>query len=325
MCRYDALTPSNVIETEDETFAFQGIDPSLFTAVIGRLDGRRSAHAIAKELGASQATVERLCQVLVRSDLATWVEPPSTQSAEDFADACCRMFPAWKRRVFGHPLWRSLADGTATRNQFAGWLVETYHFIETVNSRLALAVAECRNPLARALFLHHYVEEWDHHHFFMTSLQHAGFDPHTILASRPLPGTLAVVNFMRATARRDPLYYAACSGFLESTGDDRDAGREFFGRLIQHYCPGTPEIINPMIAHLNLDEQYRHNGLLTEIFPTLGTVTRERLTGALQAVVQLIEALELWADDILRSYVSDGALPNGGVRMYRAGERWLRI
>jgi pyrroloquinoline quinone (PQQ) biosynthesis protein C len=318
-CRFDSFEPAAVIETEVAVFTFEGIDPSLFTSVLNRLDGTQSLTEIAADVRADAGAVRRICASLDRHELLTRSEAGAATRAteENFAKVCYQWFPAWKRRVFGHALWTSLADGTASRTQFAGWLLETYHFIETVNSRLALAVAECRNVEARDLLLHHYTEEWDHHHFFMAGLRSFGFDPEVVLGARPIPGTLAVVNCMRNAARRDPLHYAACSGFLESTGEDRTAGRQFFAQLIRHYCPDNPDVIQPMIKHLDLDEDYGHNGMLSLIYPTLGFVTAGRLAGAVGAVAELVETLDLWSTDILRTYAHEASLPGHGVRRYR--------
>jgi pyrroloquinoline quinone (PQQ) biosynthesis protein C len=315
-CRFDSCEPTTVIETEDNIFTFEGVAPPTFCAVLNRLDGRQSIGEIAAEIGSSVVDVSRICEALARNSLASTLKPNGTPPSADFAEICYKLFPVWKAHVFGHPLWRSLSDGTAKPSVFAGWLLETYHFIETVNNRLALAIAECRAPEARALFLHHYSEEWDHHHFFMKSLRSFGYEEEMVLRSCPLPGTLAVVNYMRDMARRDPLYYAACSGFLESTGEDRAGGREFFERLIRYYCPDNPNIVKPMRAHLDLDEDYGHNGTLSQIYSTLGSVSEERLEGALNAVAELVEVLDLWSSDILKTYAESGPRASG-VRRYR--------
>lgn len=318
-CSFDSCEPSPVIETDDEVFTFQGVNSRVFTEILKRLDGTHCLGGIASSVGASDREVSEICSSLYQHALVTRIdgERGSADADSHFSHLCDSLFPKWKKRVFSHALWCSMADGSASRTVFAGWLLETYHFIETVNSRLALAIAECRLPKARALFLRHYTEEWDHHHFFMSALMRLGFDSESILCARPLPGTLAVINHMRDIARRDPLYYAACSGFLESTGEDRAAGREFFDRLIKHYCPEKPGIVQPMRDHLDLDEDYEHNGMLSHIYPKLGVVGRERIAGAIDAVAELVEQLELWSTDILRTYADESGFEKGGVRSYR--------
>ena len=151
----------------------------------------------------------------------------------------------------------------------------------------------------------------------MKGLRCFGFEEDFVITALPLPGTLAVVNCMREAARRDPLHYAACSGFLESTGEDRAAGRRFFELLITHYCSANPGVVNPMREHLDLDEAYGHSGVLEDMGPELGCLTSERIVGALQSVIELVETLELWATDIFESYEHEDSIRRRKVRLYR--------
>jgi TENA/THI-4/PQQC family protein len=317
--QFDSLTPSDTVETRDVVVRFEGVSPETLVSVLNALDGQKTIADIAKDQRVPVLSVKDICLQLVKHDVAVPANGASLIiSAEEFARICNKLYPLWKDRVFSHPLWVNLSTGRATRSQFGGWLLEMYYFIETVNSRLAFAIAECLFFSARKHFIHHYTEEWDHHHFFMKGLRQFGFDEEAVVAGQPLPGTLAVANCMREAARRDPLYYAACSGFLESTGDDRAAGRRFFELLIAHYCPENPGVVIPMREHLDLDEAYGHNGVLEDMGPELGLLTSERVLGALRSVVELVETLELWATDIFKTYEHEDSLRPRNVRLYRA-------
>jgi thiaminase len=236
---------------------------------------------------------------------------------EKFSAVCRRHFPVWKERLFSHPLWQRLGTGEASRVQFLGWLIESYHFIEGVNDRLALAVAECYDHRVRPLFARHYTEEYDHGHFFVKSLAALGYDEPTVSSARPLPSTLAILNFMRQCARRDLLQYAVCSGFLESTGGDRLRARDFYARLAQHYEPDRPGAFKPLLDHVNLDEAYGHNNMMESIFERLVRIPAERASAALTAGALLVETLELWSTDILRTYDRPHFTPRIGPASYR--------
>ena len=217
---FGLTSDGGLFELNDTQYQLKGIDPSILKAVVARLDGRRSLADIASDGSISIILVLAIVQKL--ADLGLVVDlrnapggdiPPGRLSA-----MCRQLFPRWKERLFSHRLWQMLATGEAAPSQFAGWLLESYHFIEGVNVRLPMVIAECADVRVRHHFVRHYGEEYDHHHFFMQSLNALGVDSRTVQASRPLPGTLAVLNWMRYCGRQDPLYYAACSGFLESTG-----------------------------------------------------------------------------------------------------------
>jgi hypothetical protein len=298
-------TMGDAVFLRDEAeYRFTGISGETICQVVARLDGIKAAFAIAAELGLPLKTVETLCERLIEFDLAVSMESSDEAvSPQKFSSTCRFYFPRWKNRLFGHALWRQLATGEAARGQFIGWLLESYHFIEGVNDRLALAVAECYDVKIRPLFAHHYVEEYDHADFFINALNALGLDEASIISSRPLPGTLAILNFMRQCARRDPLQYAVCSGFLESTGSDRERARTFFAYVAKHYSPDTNDVVAPLVGHVQLDESYGHNNMMERIVERIGPVPIARASAALEAGALLVETLELWSTDIQRSYL----------------------
>jgi pyrroloquinoline quinone (PQQ) biosynthesis protein C len=243
---------------------------------------------------------------------------------DTFAETCRCVFPQWKERLFSHPLWTSLAEGSAPRDVFLGWLIESYHFIEGVTIRLPMCIAACTDASARAVFVRHFAEEYDHRHFFLSALQAAGLGDEAA-RRRPLPGTLAVLNCMREAARHDYLAYAACSGFLESTGTDRSNARAFFARVAEHYESPSGNIVQPMVAHVSLDESYAHGLFLEKVCRHLEALPRTRADRALQSAWNLLETLEFWSQDILdhyRIYPPGGERRGYGVHAVENG--WLR-
>jgi hypothetical protein len=299
----DETTGDAVFVRDEAEYRFSGISGETVCLVIARLDGHNTPVAIADELRLPQKTVEAVVERLMHFDLAVSLEPSNdTISPQNFCSICRHYFPHWKNRLFSHTLWQQLATGEATRAQFIGWLLESYHFIEGVNDRLALAVAECYDLRIRPIFAHHYVEEYDHSKFFVDALNALGFDERTIISSRPLPSTLAILNFMRQCARRDSLQYAVCSGFLESTGADRERARSFFACVAEHYSPDTNDVVGPLVGHVQLDESYGHNNFLDKIVERIGPLPTARASAALEAGAMLVETLELWSGDIQQTY-----------------------
>ncbi|MEK6321355.1 MAG: iron-containing redox enzyme family protein [Acidobacteriota bacterium] len=302
----------------DFEYRFAGISAEALRQVVLKLDGRREAADIAQELGLEANLVAAAIKELVRNDLAIGVE--ATQqfvTGEEFCAIARRLFPYWKERLFGHQLWQDLTSGRAMRAQFVGWLIESYHFIDGVNERLSMAVAECADQRARSVFAKHYTEEYDHARFFVDALDALGIGETTVRMARPLPGTRAVLTLMRQFARRDYLQYAVCSGFLESTGGDRERARTFFELLAEHYTPDLPGVMAPLVAHVNLDEAYRHNDLMEKVVPHRGVIDLPRADRAIEAGLLLVETLEMWSTDILRHYASPDFVARCGLEPYR--------
>ena len=290
------------LEVDGVVYEFAGASPRSLGTLMRYADGTRSLEEL-NEIAGGSSDFYALAGILVAEGLAKYINAlqPKMVPAHEFTAICRTLFPAWKGRLFSGPLWTGLSAGTLSRPVFLGWLLESYHFIEGANLRLPYAVAYCFNSAARDKFAHHYAEEWNHGSYYLAALSAAGFDEGQVLDCEPIPATTAVLNYMRRCARADPLDYAVCSGFLESTGEDRTAGRTFLRLLDEHYSTGQ-SIAEPLVEHLELDEEYGHNGLLEETCKFFGELTVTRASAALDAGFRLVETLEYWSDSIMDSY-----------------------
>lgn len=308
-----------VLEDDDSEIQLEDVSTEALLRVLALLDGRRTVSAIVDETGLDSELVSSIVEALSG---VGWVVDFNAKSNEDlspenFAVICRRLFPIWKSKLFGHPLWELLRTGQASASQFAGWLFEQYHFIDGVNDRLALVVAECTDLRIRPIFARHFTEEYNHSHFFLKSLRALGYDTALTQATRPLPSTLAVLNHMRHCARQGPLEYAVCSGFLESTGADRQKGMGFFDMLEKNYAPDKPGVIKPMVDHLRLDEAYGHNELMESVCQLLGPIPVERASKALAGGALFVEMLGLWSTDMLKTYSAADSVPRLNPYRYR--------
>jgi pyrroloquinoline quinone (PQQ) biosynthesis protein C len=310
-----------IVEAEDHDFdlRFEARAPERLHALLALFDGRRSLADAAASAGVPEDVARACADQLVENGLAVSVPDAARQfiAPAEFAALCRRIYPGLKQRLFGHALWKGLTTGEASRAVFMGWLIENYHFIHGVNDRLALAASACNVSELRPYFVKHYVEEWDHYKFFIDALETLGVPAAEVRSTRPLPGTIAALNHMRRCARRDPLEYAACSGFLESTGEDRKSAVGFFERLRTHYGPAGPMAVDQLIAHLHLDEAYQHNTVLEDICSQLDAVSIQRATNALTAARTQVETMALWSTDILRSYDRPALVLRRGLQGHR--------
>ena len=303
------------IATADVHASLRGLPFESVNSLLSAIDGKRTLGELAVATGNDFAELCHWATPLLHANILVKNSSPETLiPASSLATLCRSTFPSWKNRVFSHPLWVSLTDGSAPRDLFLGWLIESYHFIEGVTVRLPMCIASCPSAPVRSHFVRHFAEEYDHRHFFLAALDAAGL---TDIEDRtPLPGTRAVLNCMREAARRDPLAYAACSAFLESTGADRENARAFFDRVATNYDLETSPIVRPLRDHAGLDESYGHGGFIEKICAEVGDIPRERADGALCAAWALVETLEFWSQDILDHYRLNPPF-HGGPRRYR--------
>jgi pyrroloquinoline quinone (PQQ) biosynthesis protein C len=312
-----------LIELNEDVVEIYGLRPFDAAAALDEMRGDRTVTDIAADTGINIAALEKLIEALEEAGALTFTslcgDKNSSESAiypEQMVAILEKYYKIFKPQLFSGLLWTKLATGQADRPLFIGWLIETYFFIEAATTRFPVAIAACQVPDARRILARHFFEEYDHHHFLTKALSAAGFHAESLSRRTPLPGTMAVRNHMRYYGRRDTLAYVACSGFLESTGDDHIRSREFFEQLTLHFDDAEGRIIEPLAAHARLDENYRHSGMFSQVVHALGPVSSQRADAALEAVRMLVETLELWSTDILRHYCDNRALL-GGVRRYR--------
>jgi len=143
--RADAMClPGSVgIQVGEFTYEFDGASRKSLDTLLTYADGSRSRRQL-HELADGSADLYPLLDFLVDQRAATAQSSSSSLvTARDYCSLCRTLFPQCKDRLFLHPLWTGLASGTAARDVFVGWLLESYHFIEGANVRLPYATALC--------------------------------------------------------------------------------------------------------------------------------------------------------------------------------------
>ncbi|XXX74470.1 iron-containing redox enzyme family protein [Sorangium sp. So ce134] len=305
--RFEETADGIRLEDSEMTITLASIEPARCRSFLDRLDGEHSVSQLAGALGIDAGGCAAIVACLVDNRMARRVDAqaPKPLSGAQFAKICRDLIPGWKSRLFGHPMWRALSSGDASRALFEGWLLENFHFIEGVTLRLSAAVAHCGDPALRKHFIKHFAEEYDHCEFFRRALAACGISDEEIAASPPLAATQAVLSWARDAARKDPLCYAACSAFLESTGADRESAKEFFERMARSY---EPRAVKLMAQHAQLDEKYGHAGFLEKICEELGDIEAARAERAIQCLWGFVETLELWSTCIQRYHASATAV-----------------
>jgi len=303
-----------VIELADVHLRVDGFPPGKAAKLLSLFDGARAIDAAAVAANVPVTAAVALANKLVAESAAMEINGGEADyiAPQEFAANCRRLYRPLRERLASHPLWKGLNRGELPQSVFMGWLLENYHFIDGVNDRLALAAAACGHPKIRPLFIKHYTEEWDHSSYFMKALNIMGMSEPEVLAARPLPGTVAVLDHMRRAARTDPLEYAACSGFLESTGEDRVGAAMLFARLTRHYAGDKPQAMQSLADHMHMDGVYQHNSVVENICARIEPLSLDRASAALQAAMLLVETMEVWSSDILRSYTNRTLPPRVG-------------
>lgn len=298
----DHTKHSLVLSDYEERIRFNGIAPEIGVKILKQINEGVLGDTIAHQISPPAPAVAFI-ETLREQGLASQARTAPCTGGQ-MVTLLNRYYALWNAELFSHRLWTSLVGGTARSGVVDGWLIESYHFIRGANARLCYAASLCHDQRIRSIFAHHYVEEYDHYKFFAESLRRRGFDPDHVDHVGPLSTTLAVLNMARRAARIDPLAYAACSGLLESTGSDAGRARQFYRQVQANYDADGSGFVEPMITHIDLDEEYEHGSVMADVFSDIPSLTIDRANTVFRTVFQFAETLTMWFDDIETFYFS---------------------
>lgn len=296
----DYAKNSLVLSTNSERIRFTGVSPELGVRVLQEVNMGNTAADIHARFD-SQPDASKFLDCLVSNNLLA-KEPPNAYSGRQLAKFLQELYKEWNNSLFSHPLWTSLADGSAPTSLVDGWLIESYHFIRGANARLCYAAAYAQDERLQAIFAKHYVEEYDHYKYFADSLARRDIDAERVDMAGPIASTSAVLNMARRAARIDPLAYAACSGLLESTGSDANRARDFYCAVRKNFDLEGSGFVEPMLRHIDLDEEFEHGSVMVDVFDPIPHITIDRADAVVATVSLFEETLRLWFTDIREVY-----------------------
>jgi pyrroloquinoline quinone (PQQ) biosynthesis protein C len=245
----------------------------------------------------SQLANQDLCGALLKEKILQRSFTDSEVSPEEAIPRFQEVFKRLNVKLFTHTLWKTINTGQAHDQTLRNWILETYYFTRAVNSRLPYAIAYCKNGFVKNTFVKHFVEEYDHEIFFERALHELNIQRHQYSEFSPRPGTQAVIDWMRYSARLGEYHYAICSGLLESSGSNSIESRLFYENLKKHY-PALEKSADHMLAHVSLDESYSHGNVFNEIVHLHGPFAKKELDELCDTLFQFYRVLEYWFTDI---------------------------
>ena len=292
----DHARESLVLSTYSERIKLTGMPPDLGVTVLAQINDGNSVDDIVASLPESDDTIRSFIEKL-KAEALVCDSIPGFYTGRQMIELLRFYYQEWNDILFSHRLWTSLADGSAAESVVNGWLIESYHFIRGANVRLNYAASLAQDERVKKIFSRHYIEEYDHYKFFAESLRRRGIDVRR-LRSGPLASTTAVANMARRAARSDCLAYAACSGLLESTGSDPRRARGFYSSVASHFDKTGTRFVEPLIKHVDIDEEYDHGSVMADVFGPIKMITAERADSIVATASLFRETLSLWFADV---------------------------
>ncbi|MFH8409425.1 hypothetical protein ACH4FX_32270 [Streptomyces sp. NPDC018019] len=261
----------------------------------------RTLGQLAEEQGAQVEDMMNLCQQLNDAGYI-WLAPPDgVITIEEFRGEFRFWVRRWVRKMFDHPVWTQVGEGTADRRVLIGWAKECADYTGSVIRHMTRAAANAEDSAEGWTLLTHNSQEWDHYALFEGACLAAGMPDDTFVRIPPLRSTVAVTHLMRRIARRHPLVYNACEAMLEATAERPQRVVDFYTQVQKHY--GYPEgFIQPIIDHLHVDADFEHIDIFDGLISGLEVIPFALVTEILEACHELADSMHVWHAHIAAHY-----------------------
>ncbi len=300
------------IEYLTEEVVLEGAAATLFAKIRPHLDGKTRLDRIAEQVNEPTPRVAALARQLKSTGVLGFADDANrTLTGEEFYALHRKYCGAWLQRVYEHPLWQKLTNGTASRAQVIGFAFEKYHYIEGAYEHMAIAAANA-TPEMMPHLAEHFIEEYTHGDIYRKGLRFL-FPDDTVLSAQPLPSTRALVNFLSESAARNSFGYYAGNELLQMTENTSDpaAGSSidsFYDLMRKHY-PYTDKLINSFIAHTNADQALGHENVFLKMCRSIPPMTMAQVKDAMNIVKMMAEHLALFMDGIDVHYANFPRMP----------------
>ena len=251
-----------LVDCEECALTFHGPGAAALKNLHDEVDGTHRLDALVQR-SASPGELRAVLSVLRDEGLV--LDAAATEEAASMKDWLvayveeCRF---WSRELFAQPFWQKVLSGQASQSLILGWGLEFFHYVESANEHMAMAVAQCRTDgELRRWLADHYADEYNHGAIFLQGLAASGLERQQVQAAPPLASTRALIDFLTELAGSDVQAYLGAFGVMQSSreGMTRQSLGEFYGLLSRHY-PFASGMFSAFERHAALDVGLQHQG-----------------------------------------------------------------
>ena len=191
-----------------------------------------------------------------------------------------------------------MSDGTISKEQLIGYVLESYHITNLCPRLLAPALANYESISTQKLLQEFYVSELNHDVLVEKSLKSVGIMPEQLEWLQPLPMTFAICSSLGVFARYDSLSFKAALMLFEE--DDKQ-----FHELFEKRCQAldfASEFYRPILLHAKINEDGSHEDIAKILLTEVPYVSPEEQLSVKKNIANLIELMVLRTDEILDYY-----------------------
>jgi hypothetical protein len=122
-----------------------------------------------------------------------------------------------------------------------------------------------------------------------------------VIDAHPIIGTMSLVNMLCDIARRDTLAYLCCTVLFEARGEDMGDAADELRAIAEGY--GYPaNAVDPLIAHMGIDVEAGHVGLLAEALESRTSIPADQAHRAVNALHDLKHSFDQFHDQVVQYY-----------------------
>lgn len=284
------------------------VDTDISTFFTSQLSAHRDPERALQEAGCCEAFSDDFVEFLDQN-MMLYPFPPDADyiDASMAAEAINKELNLWADALYFDPFWQKMnnPDSPNNLNTLYAWAIENYHHTHSVIQHLGTVLAHTNEPLLINKCIIHLSEEWDHPYLFKVSatrFRHAHQLPQLEENLLPLPSTQGICQFLQMAAKQHPFVYKSCVAVLEKTARRVEETRQFYHHVaVQHAL--HDDVVMPLIAHAETDEEYDHLNSLSLFSACYGALPITIAGAALRFAYGFTEALYLWQCHLLDVYL----------------------
>ncbi|MCA9709807.1 MAG: hypothetical protein KDK70_28465 [Myxococcales bacterium] len=275
-----------------------------YNAVLRSANGAQTLTEIAGSSGCSVADVAAAAQDLFHHGVVTDAarEPVPALSYFWHATAVAR-WSSVRRAPQEQPATVMSIQGARDRRLLLGLLIEEYFMVSSAPVHISAGVAHAPSERMQLMLSEYLAEEYSHGLWLRQGLVAAGLSERDLAQMVPLPGTTAVINFLRVTASTDTLAYGICLSFHElAKTEERVAWiRTAYDRLVD--LDLFPEAaLAPSRDHLLEDVEADHASLCEEFFADVPALSVQQQDALMKTAVSYAHTLHEYMLSVGRFY-----------------------
>jgi pyrroloquinoline-quinone synthase len=225
------------------------------------------------------------------------------QSAEELKQELKAIVDA--RHCIHHPLVEAWAAGTLPKEVLGRWAQEHYHFTKDLWAFLAATYANCPEPDARATIMENLSEEEDpndpHVNILLAFAKACGVSPEEIKASKPLPTTWGLKDWLTRISTHQPWIESAAGMHIGMESQMPTMCHKILPALRDKYKMSEQDI-RFFALHYEADQE--HGGRIYDLVGKYAT-THETQEAVKQAVREGTQKRWLYYDGVYIKYVLD--------------------